>query len=443
MWAGSICLSLGLLAASAPLCAAGQRSAAGQRQEVTATQLFQLAEQLAAQGRLGEAERLLNLLAVNHDHQVRNEAHYRLALLLNSLGRNQEAAILLRRVVDSRPDAVPARLELARTLDLLGDKNAAWREVRAVQASGLPLDVARLVDRYSEALRAARPAGASFEIAIAPDSNINRLTRSDTLGTVIGDFEIDEDSQATSGTGLSFDGQVYRRFALGSGTHNFLVRVSGAADLYKKSNYDDIALDLAAGPELQFGNNRLVIEGAATQRWYGLDPYMRSARLSMSLIRPLGRRMQVQLVGSLGLADYATNDLQDGKTFFGRAKLERALSPSTGVALNLSAFRNSANDPGYSTTEWRSALLAWLDIGRATFTAEAEFGRLRADKRLILFPDKRSDRYYSFSLGATFRTFSLGGFAPMTRISFERNKSSIEFHDYERTRTEVGVTRAF
>lgn len=300
-----------------------------------------------------------------------------------------------------------------------------------------------MVDRYSEALRAARPVGASFEIAIAPDTNINKSTKSDTLGTVIGDFDIDDDSKATSGIGLSLHGQAYRRFTLFSGAHNFLVRASGAADLYKKSDYDDIALDLAAGPELQFGKNRLNIEAAVTQRWYGLDPYMRSARLSTSVIRPLGPRMQLQLVGSVGISDYKLNDLQDAKTFFGRAKFERALSPTTGVALNVSAFRNSAEDPGYSTLEWRSALLGWRDIGRATFTAEAQYGRLQADERLILFPDKRSDRYYSFSLGATFRRFNFGGFAPVTRITFERNKSSVEFYDYKRTRTELGVSRAF
>ena len=77
---------------------------------------------------------------------------------------------------------------------------------------GLPPAVARLVDRYSEALRAARPCGASLEIALAPDSNINRATRSDTLGTVLGDFDIDKDSKAKSGTGLSLHGQAYRRF---------------------------------------------------------------------------------------------------------------------------------------------------------------------------------------------------------------------------------------
>ena len=75
----------------------------------------------------------------------------------------------------------------------------------------------RLIDRYSEALRAARPAGASFEIALAPDSNINRATRSDTLGTIFGDFDISKDSKARSGTGLSLRGQAYRRLSIGGG----------------------------------------------------------------------------------------------------------------------------------------------------------------------------------------------------------------------------------
>jgi len=35
------------------------------------------------------------------------------------------------------------------------------------------------------------------------------------------------------------------------------------------------------------------------------------------------------------------------------------------------------------------------------------------------------------------------GFAPVTRFSIERNRSSIEFYDYRRTRSEVGVVRAF
>ena len=78
-----------------------------------------------------------------------------------------------------------------------------------------------------------------------------------------------------------------------------------------------------------------------------------------------------------------------------------------------------------------------------TFTAEAQFGKLHADERLVLFPNRRSDRYSSLSLGATFRQLQWRGFAPLARFTIERNRSTIAFYDYRRTRAELGVVRAF
>jgi hypothetical protein len=153
--------------------------------------------------------------------------------------------------------------------------------------------------------------------------------------------------------------------------------------------------------------------------------------------------MQLRLSGSAALIDNQFNNLQDGKGFYGRAEVERALSGTTGIGLNLSRERESLNDPGYSTTGWRAGLIGWRDVGRMTFTAQAEMGRLRADDRLLLFPDKRADRYARFSLGATFRQLQWHGFAPITRFSIERNRSTIAFYGYRRMRSEVGVVRAF
>lgn len=76
-------------------------------------------------------------------------------------------------------------------------------------------------------------------------------------------------------------------------------------------------------------------------------------------------------------------------------------------------------------------------------TAQAEFGRLRADERLILFPDERSDKLSRWTIGATFRQVTFAGFSPMTRLVIERNRSTVEFYDYKRVRTEFGITRAF
>ena len=402
-----------------------------------------VAEEAGKRGDLRTAEAAYQALSHDPNGDVRAEALFRHGMLLAESGQLQKAATLLRQVVDERPDAARARLELARTLDLIGDKDGAWRQLRAVQATGLPPEVARMVDRYSEALRAARPFGASFQIALAPDSNINISTQSDTLGTIFGDFAIDEESKAKSGVGLSLSGQVYRRLPLGSRDFALLGRVSAAADLYRRTDFNDIALDASIGPELQLGKNRFNIEAAATQRWYGMEPFVRSARLSASLIRPLGPTTQLQAVGSAGLADYRINDLQDGKTYFGRLKLEHALSSTTGIGVNLSVGRTTAKEAAYSTREWRAGLIGWRDIGRATLTAEAEYGRLRADDRLALLPERRSDRYSSLTLGATFRQLTFGGFAPVTRIVIERNRSSVEFYDYKRRRTEIGIVRAF
>jgi tetratricopeptide (TPR) repeat protein len=409
---------------------------------LSAAGMFGLAQLALSKGDPETAFAIYTALETNPDADIRAEARFRHARQLLEQKRNGDAAVLLRRLLDEKPGAAPARLELARALQLLGDPDAALREVRAIQASGLPAPVERLIDRYSEALRAARPAGASFEIAFAPDSNINRATRSDTLGTIFGDFDIGKDSKARSGTGVAVRGQAYRRLALGGGD-SLLFRLSGFGDLYAKTKFNDIALDLAGGPELRLGRNQLNLELGATQRWFGQKPFMRLGRIGATWTRPLGSRMQLRINGTASVVDNQLNDLQDGKGYSGRVEVERALSPTTGIGANLSLDREALKDPGYSTIGWRAGLVGWRDIGRMTFTAEAEFGKLHADERLVLFPDRRSDRYMSLSLGTTFRQLQWRGFAPIARFTIERNRSSIAFYDYRRTRSEIGVVRAF
>jgi hypothetical protein len=407
-----------------------------------AGQMLSLAEELAHRGKIRDAETILDLLARDPDSNIRNEARFRHAKLLLGQKRYREAALLLRRVLDEKPDAVQVRLQLAGALQLLGDTNGALRELRAAQSGGLPPDVARLIDRYSAALRARRPVGASIEIAVAPDSNINRATRSDTLGTIFGDFQISDESKARSGIGLSLNGQAFRRFAIGTNT-NLLLRASGFANLYRRGRFNDLGTDLAAGPEFSFGHDRLQLEAGATQRWFGQKPFMRSARIAGTFAHPIGTRTLVRLNSSAALIDNQLNDLQDGRSYSGQVQLERALTPTTGVAASLSMDRQSLADPGYATTDWRAGLSAWHDIGRMTFTVAADIGRLHADERLLLFPERRSDRFARVSLGASFRQLEYAGFAPVLRFSVERNRSTIAFYDYRRTRTEIGIVRAF
>ncbi|MGN6849186.1 MAG: surface lipoprotein assembly modifier [Sphingomicrobium sp.] len=409
---------------------------------LTAGQMLRLSDDLTRSGQSAKAEFVLEALTRDPDSDIRNEARFRESKLLAARGRLSAAAVILRQILDEKPNAVPVRLELAGILDRLGDKDGAWRQLRAAQATGLPPAVARLVDRYSEALRSQRSFGASFEIALAPDSNINRATRSDTLGTVFGNFDIGQDGKAKSGTGLSLQAQMFRRFPLN--THSsLLIRGTGAADLYRDSRFNDIAADVATGPELDLGHDRLQLELGFTQRWFGQKPFLRSVRTAATYSHPLGRRTLLRLNGNAALLDNQMNDLEDGKSYSGQLDIERALGPTGGIAANFGLDREALKDPGYATTGWRAALTGWRDIGRLTLTAGAELGRLHADQRLTLFPEKREDRYSRLSLGATFRQLQYGGFAPVARLSIERNRSTIAFYDYRRVRLEAGVDRAF
>ncbi|MFL6759264.1 surface lipoprotein assembly modifier [Sphingomonas sp.] len=442
MAARSILVAVAVLTVPAALPTGGASATAATVVKANAAQMFALADEARLRGDNALAETIYRTMFADVSAEVGLEAHFRLAALETKRGNLAKAAILLRQVVDARPTAAPARLALAQLLDRMGDRESAWRQIRAMNASGLPPAVARLIDRYSQALRGQRPFGASLEVAVAPDSNINRATRSDTLGTVLGDFEIGPEGKAKSGTGLALNGQMYRRLPLG-GDSDLLVRASGFANLYRHKAFDDVAADLAIGPELNLGRNRLQLELGATQRWYGLKPFMRSARVGATLSHPLGGRAFLRLSGTTALIDNQLNDLEDGRSFSGQASVERALGATTGVAATLGIDRRSLRNPGYSTTGWRGGLTAWRDVGRMTLTVGAELGRLGADERLALFPHKRSDRYSRLSMGATFRQLEWRGFAPVLRFSIERNRSSVEFYDYRRTRTEMGVVRAF
>jgi hypothetical protein len=174
-----------------------------------------------------------------------------------------------------------------------------------------------------------------------------------------------------------------------------------------------------------------------------MNSFQRTLRVAGSAVQQVDAVSQLRLDAVARWADNRFNDLQDGRGLSLRARYEWALSPQLLVVGTVARDRFSARDKGYSTTTWTAGITAYRDIGRMTLSASAETSRLRADERLSLFPSAREDKLTRISFGSVFRQFTVAGFAPVTRLVFERNRSSVEFYDYKRTRTEFGVSRAF
>ena len=409
---------------------------------VSAAQLFDIAEQARIAGRTADAEEIFKALARDPDLQVRSEARFRLGMMLSEAGRNADAALAFRAILDEQPAATRVRLELARVLAAMGDEGRARQQLRQAQASGLPADVAQVVDRFASALRSNRRFGGNFELAMAPDSNINRATDAKELDTIIAPLTLSDDAREQSGIGLHATGQVYARLGL-TNRLTLVPRLSGDGTFYRESQFNDLSGSALIGLEWQNGRSRIMPSAGITWRTYGGEAYARTTTADMRWTHRIGRRAQTDVGFSYGRNHYLRNSLQDGDLFSLSAGVERALSARSGIGVQMSGMRQTARDPGYATASGGITLLGWRDMGRTTVFANAMVRRLESDARLFPFTDRRKEWFWRGSAGATFRQIEVAGFSPVVRVAYERNQSTVGIYDYRRTTIDLGITRAF
>jgi tetratricopeptide (TPR) repeat protein len=412
------------------------------RTRLDAAGMFDAARAAESAGRPEDALVLLVALAADPDAEIRAEALFRRAMLLDALGRSDEAAVTLRRLIDEKPNVPQVRLELARVLARRGDEAGARRELRQAQAGMLPPDVAAVIDQFAAALRSQRPFGGSLQVALAPDSNVNRATDARTLDTIIAPLTLSRAARAQSGLGLRGSGTAFARIGL-SDTLSLLPRLSGSASLYRRAAFDDVSASALLGLEWVSGRDRVTPAVGPGRRWYGGRPYADTRTIALDWLHPMGRRAQLSLSGSAASVRYRNNPLQTGGLFDLSATVERALSPRAGVGVTIGGTRQTARDPGYSTTAVQIGASGWRDLGRTTVFASAAVRRTKGDERLFIFADRRREWLVQANVGVTLRTLTWHGFAPLLRATHEHNASSVGLFDYRRTAFEVGVVRAF
>lgn len=419
----------------------GAEPAAAGIQDTSIAERFLAADEARDRHDYPLAERRYRQLIAETDGELRVEARFRLAVMLDSQRHPREAAAELRAILTEKPDAQGIRLMMARMLAQAGDGEAARQQARQVEASGLPPELQPVVRRFVDALRSSKPVGGSLSVAAVADSNVNRATRSETLETVIAPFQLSQDAQAQSGAGASISGQFYGRVPLASGLR-LLGRISGQADLYDKSQFNDVRGGGQIGLEWVAPGDRFAPAVGRSYRWFGGARYVTTDTLSLGWRHKLGALAALETTLALGKADYAQNDALDGAVYDLSLRLEKPLSALHGVILGASVQRQDAADRGYATTSGGIDALYWRQAGAFTLYGSLGLQRLRADERLLLFARKRSDRLVTVTAGASLTRISVAGFSPFLRASYVRNGSSVGLYDYEKARIEAGLSRA-
>jgi len=409
---------------------------------LTAPQVFGVAERYAAAGRFADAETLLKGLTHDPNPDYRAEARFRLAAMREAQGDKQGAIEWLKALLDEKPTAGRPRLELARLLAATGDESGARRELRRAGAAGLPEDVARVVDRFATALRSSRTIGGSIEVAIAPDSNINRATTQERVDTVVAPLTLSRDARATSGIGFSLSAQGFARGKI-SDKVDLLSRASIRADLYGKSRFNDVVMTLASGPEFRLGGARVRPAAIAQRRWFGGDLYSESYGGSLNVLKPLDRVSQIEGELTLLQSNYVRVPVQDGLLADFNLAYDRALSPRFSVRAAVRGTRQDAKVDFLSTDSVGVDLLASRAFGKQLAFIQLSGFRLGADGRDPLFGMTREDKRFDITAGLILRRFSWRGLAPLIRVIHTESDSTIPIYDFRRTRVEFALSREF
>lgn len=417
---------------------------AGAQTQLSAAQVFDLAQQLVEQGDTEHAVDVLKVVTQDRNPDYRAEARVRIARYLAAKGDKRGALRWYRALLDERPDTAAVRIEVALILASLGEEQAAAGELRRAEASGLPQDVSRAIHNASAIFWNRRPFGVDLSVGLAPDTNINSATSSDTV-TLFGlPFQLSNDAKAHSGVGATFDGSLALRRPA-SGPARLVLQANVSGRLYRDSRFNDVTLSASAGPELSLGKGVRVRPALLLgRRMYGVDRLYDFYGLSSVAQLPSGKNAAVTFTATLTDFHYTpSRHNQSGLALAVGTAYDRALSPRLAVRAGLTAVRAAAIDSQFATKSLSGDLTLSRDVGHWTVWTRGSWTALKGDANYAFFGVPRDDRIIEANIGLVYRRLSVLGFSPQIKATFLDAASSLPLFRYRRLRSEFSVTKSF
>ena len=393
-------------------------------------------------GRLRDARAFLEQ-ARPEDEDAQVERLFLLGRIEARLGMPRRAARRFEAVLALRPDLTRARLELAHAYYAVGRDEKARHHFKATLADRLPSSVEGAVRDFLGRIDARKRWSASVSAALLPETNPAKRTESETVLVGGAPFRLDDGARASSGVGTLASGGASFSPALGKDLRGVLA-ASGAAKLYKQSDWSDISV------QGEIGLARLFDEGHVSgglrlgRRWLGGDRYSRGfgpwarGRFRLSAATRLKGAASIERLTHDGMPT------RDGWRFTVAPGLMYAIDGRTSIRADFDLEAVTAREDRHGS---RLAGLG-LAVSRAfkgglSLTPSAAFHVRRHSGPDPLFQKTRADRQYRLGVRVLHRALQFEGFAPYTGLSLEWNHSNIPIHSYRNHGIILGVSHTF
>jgi outer membrane protein len=405
-------------------------------QNLTARELLSLAETRMNSGDVKTARDILSALSLAGAEE--QQRRFLLGQLEQESGNYDAAIFHFRVILAQNPKVTRVRLELARTLFLDKDDEAAEYHFRLALADRPPEAVREKVMNFRQAMRNRRSWQASFDIGIAPDTNINIATSD--AGFAQGNVTT---TAPQSGLGLTQQGS-FSWSPLKRGNVAFQISGFDRVSLYRTKEYNDIYIGGDLGVEMTTSIGRISLAATGLRRWFGGRPQVIAPGVRLSYEKNLSQKWSLSTQVAFRNMDYALNDDLDGKVYLFSGQATRALSNVSYLNITANVTRDAARAAGNANWDGRFGLgygreLPW---GLTTYVyAEGNYAAYDDDQ--VFFGKTRQDVRLRGQISFLKRNWSAFGFAPKLGYNFSQTRSNIGFYSYTRHQTELTLTRVF
>ncbi len=415
---------------------------------LTSAQLLHEIEELILDKRYDDAKPLLAALAANP--ALHFETRFLGGYIAEQTGDLAHAESLFRAILVDDPKQTRVRLELGKVLLARGHRASADHQLRLAEQDGdLPPEIARTIRSVRTIIRSQRAWTLNFDIGIAPDSNINNATAADTVTVLFGTqpipLTLDKAARARSGTGVTASVDAGLRLPVAKGV-SAVVDVDAFGTQYPGTDYDDLSLEVTAGPEFKLSRAaQLRIEGVAAERDFGNRIASRQLGVKLGFETMVGKanRLGLQVDARHTYARFDPN--YSGWQMGAYATYERVVARSLIASASVFARADRLTARAYSNTEVGgvAGIGGELPMG---FNIGLSAGGSRAVYRAplpIFSVEPRKDWRLNARLTVGNRKIRVLGFSPSASISYGRSDSTIHYYSTQRTRFRVALARYF
>ena len=434
---------IGAVAPVSPVCSGGACQF-----RLSADEMVSAAERMVMEGQYAAAAPLVAALGTAPDYQLQHR--FLSGMIALGQGDYPTAERWFRAILDDSPRQSRVRLELARTLLLMGKESAADYHLRLVEdEEDLPEEISRTIRSTRGIIRDSRIWHFNFDVGFAPDTNINNATDAETVDVNFGSFRLpltlNDDARRKSGLGQTgnYNGGVRLRMDDGVA---MLIESEGRFVNYSGSATDDFDVQIAVGPELRAGTDTMVsIQGFGDYRWYGGDLATREfgVRMGAQRVMGAGQRIGVRVDGRRTLSGYG--NAFDGWSYGGGLTYERVIARSFIASASIFAQRSDLNDDSYSylATGVSLGVGGELPLGiNAGISGSVSHAGYKAPM-LMYSSENREDWRYSSRIYMGLRNLRVMGFSPSVDYVFTKVDSNYDIYKSERHRVNFKLSRYF